>query len=187
MPSLRTFLPDPRLGISCSRTGSGAYEPSLSDGRSAPRIFSTPCCSTCQRVWPSTPAVFDPRLRFTRSHATNNVAGSQSRLNTSSKHLCSSCVAQRCSLVCHPSTRSSATLASSGAGVFTSDLPNGFSCCGPAATLPHADGFPVLGVLRRLRHAPGASADIAPDRPPPAAGRARGASHVHHDPFDRVG
>src|SRR6266508_957319 len=89
-------------------------------------LDAAPCCSTCQRVWPSTPAVFDPRLRFTRSHATSNVAGSQSRLNTSSKRLCLSCVAQRCSLVCHPSTRSSAYLASSGTGVFTPDLPNGF-------------------------------------------------------------
>jgi hypothetical protein len=158
----------------------------LSALRSSLRIVSTPRCSTCQRVCPSTPAVLDPRLRFTRSHATSNVAGSQSRLNTSPKRLCSSCTVQRCSLVCHPSTRSSAALASSGADVFTPDLPNGFSCCGPAAALPHAAGFSGLGVLRRLRHAPRASADIAPDRPPPAAGHARGASHVHREPFDRV-
>src|SRR3954451_15681106 len=141
--------------------------------------LSTPCCSTCQRVWPSTPAVLDPRLRFTRSHATSSVAGSQSKLKTSPKRLPSSCAAQRCSLVCHPSTRSCADSTPSGANVFTPDLPNGFSLCGPAAALPHADGFPVLGVLRRLRHTPGTSADIAPDRPPPATGRDRGASHVH--------
>ena len=46
---------------------------------------------------------------------------------------------------------------------------------------------PALGLLRGLRHAPRASADIAPRRWPPPDRRARGASHVHHDPFDRVG
>ena len=49
----------------------------------------------------------DPRLRFTRSHATSSVAGSQTRLNRSPKRCCSSWAAHRCSLVCHPSTRSS--------------------------------------------------------------------------------
>jgi len=140
-----------------------------------------------QRVWPSTPAVFDPRLRFTRSHATSSVAGSQRRLKRSPKRFSSSSTAQRCSLVCHPSSRSSADLASSGADVFTPDLPNGFSRCDPAVRLRHVPGSPWLGLLRGLRHAPHASADIAPDRPPPAAAHARGASHVHRDPFDRVG
>ena len=139
------------------------------------------------RVWPSTPAVSDPRFRFTRSHATSSVAGSQRRLNRSPKRLSESSPAQRCSLACHPSTRCSASFADSGAGVFTSDLPKGFSSHGPAAALPHVAGSPDLGVLRRLRHAPCASADSAPCPATIAARRARGASHVHRDPFDRIG
>ena len=59
--------------------------PLLSSSRSSARTPSTPICSTRLRVWPSTPAVRDPRLRFTRSHATSNVAGSQTRLNRSPK------------------------------------------------------------------------------------------------------
>lgn len=115
------------------------------------------------------------------------MAGSQTRLNTSPNVLCSSSPAQRCSLACHPSTRSCASLASSGADVFTPDLPHGFSNYGPAAALPHVAGFPGLGVLRRLRHAPRASADSAPCPTATAARRARGASHVHCDPLDRIG
>ena len=57
------------------------------------------------------------------------------------------------------------------------------SCCPPS---PCA-GLSRLGLLRGLRHAPAASAGIGPCRPPPAARRLRGASHVHCDPFDRVG
>jgi predicted ATPase len=104
--------------------------------------------------------VRDPRLRFTLSHATSNVAGSQTRLNRSPKRVCSSRSAHRCSLVCHPSTRSSASFASSGAGDFTPDLPNGFSCRGPAVRLRHVDGLPARRLLRGLRHAPRPSAGI---------------------------
>jgi len=48
-------------------------------------------------------------------------------------------------------------------------------------------GFPGLRVLRRLRHTPRASADSAPCPAATAARRARGASHVHCDPLDRIG
>ncbi len=185
MPSFLVF-PGVRLGISRSRTGSAVKVRFRSDSLSSPRNTSTPTASICLRVMPSTPGVRDPRLRFTRSHATSSVAGSQSRLNKSPKRLSSSCPAQRCSLVCHPSTRCSASRAESDASVFTPGLPNGVSCCGPAVRLRHAGGFPALGLLRGLRHAPYASADIAPCLPPPGR-HAQGASHVHHDPFDRVG
>lgn len=39
-------------------------------------------------------------------------------------------------------------------------------CCHHAVALPHADGFPVLGVLRRLRHDLASSAGVAPARRP---------------------
>jgi len=72
-------------------------------------------------------------------------------------------------------TRPSANFASSGASVFTPDLPNGFSCRGPAVRLRHVDGFPALGLLRGLRHVPRPSAGIGPSRAatsgPPHAGR----------------
>lgn len=74
---------------------------------------------------------------------------------------------------------------SGGAGDFTPDLPNGFSRRGPAVRLRHVDGLPALGLLRGLRHAPRPSAGIGPCRA--ATRRTRDASHVHHDPFDRVG
>ena len=139
------------------------------------------------RVSPSIPGVPDPRFRFTRSQAVRSVAGSQTRLKRSPKRFSASSPAQRCSLVCHPCTRAAASSAADGAGVFTPDLLEGFAGCVPAALLPHVTGFPGLRVVRRLRHAPHTSADSAPARPPPAAGRARGASLVHRDPFERVG
>ena len=80
------------------------------------------------------------------------------------KRSCSSPTAHRCSLVCHPSTRSDAAFTSSGAGEFTPDLPNGFCRCGPAVRLGHVDGFPALGLLHGLRHAPRPSAGIGPYR-----------------------
>ena len=59
------------------------------------------------------------------------------------------------------------------------------SCCPPS---PCGLAFRRLGLLCGLRHTPRPSTDIGPCRcwPPPDR-RARGASHVHHDPFDRVG
>jgi hypothetical protein len=109
------------------------------------------------------------------------------RLKRSSKHLCESSCAQRCSLVCHPSTRCSATCTDSDADAFTPDLPNGVATRDPAGALPHATGFPGLGVLRRLRHVPSASADSAPCSAATATGRAGDASRVHCDPLDRIG
>jgi DNA-binding transcriptional MerR regulator len=96
--------------------------------------------------------------------------------------------AQRCSLVCHPSTLCCATSSAGiGAGEFTFDLPSGFSCCGPAVRLRHADGFPVLGLLRGLRHPRAHQQASHLAWLPPAARHARSASHVHLVPFDRVG
>jgi hypothetical protein len=64
-----------------------------------------------------------------------------------------------------------------GAPVFTSDLLPFLSRVDRlAASLRHVAGFPDLGLLRRLRHAPGPSADDVPTRMERAAW---GASHVH--------
>ena len=51
-----------------------------------------------------------------------------------------------------------------GASVFTPDLPNAVSCCGPAVRLRHVLGFPQGGLLRGLRRAPRPSAGIGPCR-----------------------
>src|SRR5680860_193617 len=82
-----------------------------------------------------------------------------------------SSTAQRCSLVCHPSTRSLADSADSGADVFTSDLLSSVSDCDPAVRLRPVDGFPVLRggsllprLLHGLRHAHSASAGLGPCR-----------------------
>ena len=115
---------------------------------------------------PGPPVAFHP---FPRDEQRR---GSQTRLNRSPKRRCSSWAAHRCSLVCHPSTRSSANFASSGAGVFTPDLPNSVSCHGPAVRLRHVDGFPALGLLRGLRHAQRPSAGIGHSRAA-TSGRAR--------------
>ena len=147
--------------------------PLLSSSRSLARTPSTPACSTRLRVWPSTPAVRDPRLRFTRSHATSNVAGSQTRLNRSPKRCCSSSPAHRCSLVCHPSTRSSATLASSGAERIHARPPERLlmlrSCCPPSP----------CGRLSRPR-----TTTRTPPRPAPI-GRHRALPGCHQQPGAR--
>ena len=160
--------------------------PERLDGARPARLHAL--CSTCQRVWPSTPAVFDPRLRFTRSHATSNVAGSQSRLNRSPKRLllvlC--CPAVQLGLpsqypLLAPARRRAARAYS---------RPTSRTASHAAVLLPP---FPMWTAFPSSEYYDGSVTPPAHQRtsrlagPPPAARRARGASHVHHDPFDRVG
>jgi len=90
-------------------------------------------------------------------------------LNRSSKRRSGSTVAHWCSLVW---IRSTCISAHSGSGhstsVFTGDLlPSQSLRCELAAALRHVTGFPGLGLLRRLRHAPARSADDEPARTRP--------------------
>ena len=97
MPSKRSF--PLFFGIATCRTGTARNEPSLSEERSSSRNGNTPMSSsTWRRVTASTPAVLAPRLPATRSHAINNVAWSQIKLNRSPNCLSSSARAHRCSL-----------------------------------------------------------------------------------------
>ena len=72
-------------------------------------------------------------------------------------------------------TMAAASLSGHGSPMFTGELLALRSrCCELAASLRHVHGFPVLGLLRRLRPIPGSSADGAPARLRPgwAEGRA---------------
>ena len=62
------------------------------------------------------------------------------------------------------STHSSAVKTASGAGAFTPDLLNSVWCCGPHCPPSLLDGFPALGLLHGLRHAPRPSAGLGPCR-----------------------
>jgi hypothetical protein len=105
-----------------------------------------------------------PRLPRTRVHATTSTAGSATRLYRSSNRRPGSSVAHWCSLVWIRSTRASASSTSGhSTPVFTGDLPPSQSlCCELAAALRHVTGFPGLGLLRRLRHAPACPAEHEP-------------------------
>jgi hypothetical protein len=97
MPSKRNF--PLFFGIATCRTGNAVNEPSRSEERSSSKNGSTPMSSsTWRRVTASTPAVLAPWLLATRSHAVNNVAWSQIKLNRSPNRLSGSARAHRCSL-----------------------------------------------------------------------------------------
>lgn len=171
----RRHLPAP-FGIICSRTGSGVNRCPFSSDRRSDRKAPTPRPASMERaVWPSTPAERAPLFPRTRAHATISVAGSTTRLNRSSNRRSGSSPAQRCSFVWIPSTRGRASARlGQDASVFTGDL---LACqsadCERAAALPHVPGFPVLGVLRRLRPVPVPSADDEPARRPAGCGDGR--------------
>jgi len=189
IPSVRS-LPF-AFGILRSRTGSGSnldrLRSSLSDARN--ELSSG---TIWRGLMPSTPAVRAPRLPRTRAQPTRRKAGSQTRLNRSSNRRAGSSVAHWCNLVWILSTLASAcSSVGNGAPVFTGDLLAFQSRdCRLAGSLRHADGSPVLGLLRTLRPEPGPSADGAPARPRAGCtgGRAtRSGSHVHRVPVDRIG
>jgi hypothetical protein len=145
--------------------------PAFNSSRSSVRNCCTPYCSTCWRVTASTPAVRDPRFWLTRDHATNNVAGSQTRFHRSQNLRLASCdpLVQLALEVKYPPLR---LVEAQGrrAGVHRRP-PSIRACCSFAAALPHVAGSPGLGVLRRLRHAPAATTDGAP-APTPTGRRA---------------
>ncbi len=191
MPSLRS-LP-PAFGIIRSRTGKGRNCRVFRSSRISARNGSTPRrVSMKNAVAPSTPADRAPRLPRTRCQATSRNAGSQTRLNTSWNWRPGSSLAHRCSLVWIFCTRSSAQYGKGHCGcdppVFTGDL-QAFQhpCCQLAGSLRHADGFPVLRLLRSLRPIPRPSADVGPARYSPGGTARRAAadgSHVHQEPID---
>jgi hypothetical protein len=159
-------------------------------GRGTPR---TRTCSRCRRRSCRRPrAVRAPLLLRTRSHATNRNAGSVTRLNRSSNRRSGSSIAQRCSLVWISSTRRSARYRahSSGASVFTNDLPAFQSPpCRFAGPLRHVHASRVLGLLRDLRPTTRSSVGSGPVPARtgcPAPGTTTGGSHVHFM-FDRSG
>jgi hypothetical protein len=164
----RRYLPGD-LGINRCRTGAGTNAPDLTCSRKPDRNAATaagPSAVIARAVTRSTPAVRAPRLPATRSQAITRKAGSTTRLNKSSNRAVVSPVDHRCNLACIPSTRARACdRLGHGASVFTGDLlawqhPR----CGLAAALGHVDGFPVRGLLRRLRPPPRPSGDGGPAR-----------------------
>ena len=154
MPRLLTF-PDPRLGSALAhrQRGIGAVAERLSE--LAQHVLHACLLDPLARLTIDTGGLRPPVSLHPLPRDQEGRGVAQEVEQVAETRLHSSSLAQRCSLVCHPSTRSCAdSTTGSGAGAFTSDLPNGFSRCGPAVRLRHVNGFPALELLRGLRHAP---------------------------------